>query len=136
MLLCGYSAVIGIADASRQFCFQPVVYLSGTIIIEDYPMVSSRIIIAAALASTVTFNPAFANTTLYITGRIVEDPCVITPDAGAISMPCPENDKMRTRQVSYAQAAKGATPFADRAMISMNYLNPQKTIAVLQVDYR
>ncbi|MEB6378954.1 type 1 fimbrial protein [Leclercia adecarboxylata] len=99
-------------------------------------MVSSRITLAAACIAAVTLTPAYAGHVIHISGQIVEDPCNITPDAYRLSVTCPQNNKMSTQLVSYKDALNGNVPAADRATISMNYINPEKSLAVVQVDYR
>ncbi len=99
-------------------------------------MVSSRIKVAAALGLAVTIAPAYASNVLYITGSIVEDPCNISPTSSTISVTCPQNTKMPTQQVSYSDALYGRATIADLATIRMKYLNPEKSLAIVQVDYR
>lgn len=99
-------------------------------------MVTSRIKLAAALVLAVTLTPAYASNVLYITGSIVEDPCDISPTSRTISVTCPQNTKMPTQQVSYSDALYGSVDIPDRASITMNYLNPEKSLAIVQVDYR
>lgn len=98
-------------------------------------MIASRITYAAAFAFAVMLSPASASMTINFVGSIVEDPCYINPESRAISVTCRQNNEPHTRQVSYADAEKGATPFRDRASISMKYINPEKTLAILEVDY-
>ncbi|MEH0885751.1 type 1 fimbrial protein [Enterobacter sp. UNJFSC 003] len=73
---------------------------------------------------------------IHFRGAIVADPCVLTPQRQQIAMSCPENNRMQTRMVSYDDALNGRNGYPEMASISMTYLNPQKTLAVVQVDYR
>lgn len=99
-------------------------------------MVTFHIKLAAALALAATLTPAYANNVIHFTGQIVEDPCVITPASRTLSVTCLRNTKMHTQQVSYADALTGVSSFTDRATIRMKYINPEKSLAVVQVDYR
>lgn len=99
-------------------------------------MVSFRTTLAAASLLTVTLAPAFADNVIHFTGQIVEDPCNISPGAHRLSITCPQDKKMTTRQVSYQDVINGNVPAADRATVSMKYINPQKSLAIVQVDYR
>jgi P pilus assembly protein, pilin FimA len=99
-------------------------------------MLSSRIKLAATLALGITLAPAYASNVLYFTGSIVEDPCNITPASHNISVTCPQNKKQQTQQISYSDAVYGRVAIPDRATLSMKYLNPEKTLAIVQVDYR
>ncbi|MCM5695788.1 MULTISPECIES: type 1 fimbrial protein [unclassified Leclercia] len=98
-------------------------------------MVSFRTTLAAASLFAVTLAPAFANV-IHFTGQIVEDPCNISPGVHRLSITCPQDKKMTTQQVSYQEAINGNVPAADRATVSMKYINPQKSLAIVQVDYR
>lgn len=89
------------------------------------------------LIMAVTLPPAFSATgTLHFIGQVVEDPCVISPDAGTISVSCLQDKKIQTRRVSYAQALQNAAVFPERATISMTWINPEKSLGIVQVDYR
>lgn len=99
-------------------------------------MISSRIKLAAALVLGVALTPAYASNVIYITGSIIEDPCDISPTSRGLSVTCPQNTKMRTQQVSYSDALYGSIDIPDRASITMKYLNPEKSLAIVQVDYR
>jgi type 1 fimbria pilin len=70
-----------------------------------------------------------------IIGRIVPDPCVVSPQQRDIHFTCPEGDKMQTRRVSYTSASGGRPVNAGSADISMTYLNTQKTRGIIQVAY-
>ncbi|URO00783.1 type 1 fimbrial protein [Leclercia adecarboxylata] len=99
-------------------------------------MGSFRNTFAAASLFAVTLAPAFAGNVIHITGRIVEDPCNISPGAHRLSITCPQNNTMATQQVSYQDVLAGNVPASDRATVSMKYINPQKSLAIVQVDYR
>lgn len=106
-------------------------------------MIASAVIRAAGLALifAVTLPPAFADTspqtgTIHFYGQIVEDPCEVSPESGGIAVSCPQGNKMHTRQVSYTEALNDASVFPERAAISMTWINPEKTLGIVQVDYR
>lgn len=99
-------------------------------------MVSSRVTFTAALVLAAMQIPAYASTVLLITGSIVEDPCDISPSSRTISVTCPQSSKLHTRQVSYSDVLNGSVDIRDRATLTMKYLNPEKSLAVVQVDYR
>jgi type 1 fimbria pilin len=85
--------------------------------------------------------PAFAATVvdggvIHFRGAIVADPCEISPQQGQLSVSCPDNNRMQTHRVSYEDALNGHNAFSSLTNISMKYLNPEKTLAVVQVDYR
>lgn len=99
-------------------------------------MVSSHISLAAAFVAAVTLTPVCTANVIHFIGRIVEDPCNITPDARALTVSCPQNNRMSVQQVSYKEALDGRVNAADLATVSMKYINPEKSLAIVQVDYR
>jgi len=93
------------------------------------------------LIASAFITPAFSATivnggVIHFRGAIVADPCEITPQHRQFAMSCPENNRMRTRMVSYEEALNGRTAYPGLTTVSMKYLNPDKTLAVVQVDYR
>lgn len=72
---------------------------------------------------------------IHFIGSIVEDPCNISPGAQHVSMQCYRDGKMRTSTISYHQAMDGRN-VDDLASVSMRYINPQKTLGIVTVDYR
>lgn len=99
-------------------------------------MVSSRITLAAAFVAAVTLTPVCTANVIHFIGRIVEDPCTVTPDGRALTVSCPQNNKMSVQQVSYKDALEGRVNAADLATVSMRYINPEKSLAIVQVVYR
>ncbi|WP_246843580.1 MULTISPECIES: type 1 fimbrial protein [unclassified Leclercia] len=99
-------------------------------------MVSSRITLAAAFVAAVTLTPICTANVIHFIGRIVEDPCNVTPDVRALTVSCPQNNNMSVQQVSYKDALEGRVNAADLATVSMRYINPEKSLAIVQVDYR
>lgn len=104
-------------------------------------MVASAVKLLSGLALALfVITPALSATqvsenVLHITGRIVADPCVVSPAQQTIQVSCYQNGKMQARNVSY-RAASGVTPVnTGDADISMKYLDPQRKLAILQVDY-
>ena len=69
-------------------------------------------------------------------GAVVADPCEVTPRHQQFAISCPENNRMKTHTISYDEALRGHHPHSALAAVSMKYLNEQKTLAVVQVDYR
>ncbi|SNY60247.1 hypothetical protein [Enterobacter sp. CC120223-11] len=73
---------------------------------------------------------------IHFVGAIVEDPCNIGTRAQHISMSCYRNGEVHTSTISYQQAAAGKMVNNDAATVSMRYINPQKTLGIVTVDYR
>ena len=73
---------------------------------------------------------------IHFRGAIVADPCEVTPQQRQFAMSCPENNRMQTRMVSYEEALNGKAYDSNLATLSMKYLNPEKTLAVVEIQYR
>lgn len=87
---------------------------------------------AAAQASS----PPAQGGVIHFVGQIVEDPCDIATNSHAVSLRCMRNGQVSTTAISYQQAVAGKTMTNDIASISMRYLNPQRTLATVIVDYK
>lgn len=104
-------------------------------------MIASAIKLLSGLAVVLSVStPALSATqsnqsVLQIIGRIVDDPCVVSPRQQALEISCYQQGKMQTRNVSY-RAASGAVPVNAAGMdISMRYLDPEKKRAIIQLSY-
>ena len=73
---------------------------------------------------------------IHFRGAIVADPCEVTPQQRQFAMSCPEKNRMQTRMVSYEEALNGTVTDSSLATLSMKYLNPEKTLAIVQIQYR
>lgn len=85
--------------------------------------------------------PVFAATVvvggvIHFRGAIVADPCEVTAQTRQFALSCPENNRIHTRMVSYEDALNGHVTDTSLATLSMKYLNPEKTLAVVQIQYR
>jgi len=93
------------------------------------------------LAMSAALNPAFSATVvnggvIHFRGAIVADPCEISARHQQLSISCPENNRMQTRVLSYSEALNGQSAYPNLASVSMKYLNPEKSLAIVQVEYR
>lgn len=96
---------------------------------------------AAGIIASTALTPAFSATVvnggvIHFRGAIVEDPCVISPAQHKFALSCPQKGRMQTTQVSYQDALRGHNPYPDIATVSMKYINPEKTLGVVQINYR
>lgn len=73
---------------------------------------------------------------IHFVGAIVEDPCNIGASSRQISMSCYRNGQVQTSTISYEQAVSGKPVNNEAATVSMRYLNSQKTLGIITVDYR
>lgn len=99
--------------------------------------VSTTLPLLLLISSTVSLA---ANTSpggvIHFRGAIVEDPCNIARTADNVAFNCYRNGVMKTSVYSLEQAEKGVKGNNAIAAVKMDYLNPQKTMAVLRVDYQ
>lgn len=101
----------------------------------------AKFIIGAGLIVVSTLTSTFAATVvpggvIHFRGAIVEDPCDITPRQQHFSLTCTGEGGRTTREISYQAALKGENAFPNVATVSMTYLNPEKSLAVMKIDYR
>jgi len=88
------------------------------------------------MISASAFSASQSNSTvLHITGQIVADPCNILPGERDIQVTCPQDGTLRTHNVSY-RAASNTAVSAGNVDVSMQYLNPERSLAILKVEYR
>ena len=119
-------------------------YPSRTIFIEEYIHVTKYIAQLASgfsLLVSLFVIPVFAATVveggvIHFRGAIVADPCEVTAQTRQFALSCPENNRIHTRMVSYEDALNGHVTDTSLATLSMKYLNPEKTLAVVQIQYR
>ncbi|MEG5551887.1 type 1 fimbrial protein [Enterobacter wuhouensis] len=102
---------------------------------------TAQLVSGLGLIASAFITPAFSATVvdggvIHFRGAIVADPCEITPQQQQFSVSCPQNNRMQTRTVSYEEALNGKTTSDNIASLSMKYLNPEKTLAVVQIQYR
>ncbi|MGK4350294.1 type 1 fimbrial protein [Enterobacter sichuanensis] len=81
--------------------------------------------------------PAYSTTivdggVIHFRGAIVADPCEVTAQQRQFAMSCPDNNRM----VSYEEALNGNVADSNLATLHMKYLNPEKTLAVVEIQYR
>lgn len=73
---------------------------------------------------------------IHFVGAIVEDPCNIATNTQHIAMSCYRAGQVQTSTISYQQASYGKSVNNDMATVSMHYLNPEKTLGIVTVNYK
>ena len=101
----------------------------------------ARFVAGVSLVVSALSIPAYSATVVYggvihFRGAVVADPCEVTPQKQQIVMSCPNNNRMQTRMVSYEEALNGKVSDSSLATLNMKYLNPEKTLAVVEIQYR
>lgn len=96
----------------------------------------TKVIAGSGLAFFLTFNPAVADGgTVSFSGALTQDPCRVTPENNQLTVSCFNQGKLQTQQISVQQAVRGEVTLPGVAKVSLKYLNPQKSLAVVRVDY-
>lgn len=72
---------------------------------------------------------------IHFRGAVVADPCEVTPQQRQFALSCPNNNHMQTRMVSYEEALNGKVSDSSLVTLNMKYLNPEKTLAVVEIQY-
>lgn len=105
-------------------------------------MISSvaKVIAGLGLAFFTLLNPSVAATptsgsTVSFSGALSQDPCQLTSGASQINFACPDKGGVQTQQISVQQVARGEVALPGVEKVSLTYLNPQKSQAVVRVDY-
>ncbi|EML2065362.1 type 1 fimbrial protein [Enterobacter asburiae] len=101
----------------------------------------ARLVTGLGLIAAVFSLPVYSATVvnggiIHFRGAIVADPCEVTPQKQHFAMSCPNNNRMQTRMVSYEEALNGKVSDSSLATLNMKYLNPEKTLAVIEIQYR
>ncbi|MGJ0193875.1 hypothetical protein ACR6A7_16240 [Pantoea sp. RRHST58] len=101
---------------------------------------AAKVSAGLGLAFLMLFNSAFAapltpGGSLTFSGAIAQDPCQLTPGASRITFACRGNNGVHTQQIGIQQVAQGEVTLPGVEKVSLTYLNPQKSKAVVRIDY-
>ncbi|MBM3073926.1 type 1 fimbrial protein [Enterobacter sp. RHBSTW-00994] len=102
---------------------------------------TAQLISGFGLVVSTVLTPAFSATVvdggvIHFRGAIVANPCEISPQHHKIEISCPENKGMQTRMIKYEDVLNGRGANPDVATVSMRYLDPEKSLAIVQIQYR
>lgn len=94
-------------------------------------------LLSALCTVPVFFSPAMAEQVqagvIYFYGRVVEAPCQMDAVNSHIIMDCPNKRAVR---ISTQQIEQGNFHNENIRSAQLKYINPQKTLAILEVNYR
>ncbi|RAU38814.1 type 1 fimbrial protein [Enterobacter sp. RIT418] len=101
----------------------------------------SRFLSGFTLLCSLSLTPAMAASeaqggVIHFRGMIVEDPCVITSQHQQFDLTCPHNGRMQTQTINYRDVLNGHQSPSSAVEVSMKYLDQQKKLAVVLVNYR
>ena len=73
---------------------------------------------------------------IHFTGQIVEPPCEVSQTQQRLAMSCDHEGRTQTRYYSPQEMLNAPQHFKQIAAVDLHYLNEQKTLAVMSIDYR
>ncbi|WP_336221367.1 type 1 fimbrial protein [Citrobacter amalonaticus] len=73
---------------------------------------------------------------IHFSGRIVESPCEVAHVQQRIAMSCDNDGHSQTRYYSAQMLPQASQHFKQIATVNMRYLDKQKKLAILEVNYR
>lgn len=73
---------------------------------------------------------------IHFTGQIVESPCDYQANARRISVSCFEEGKTRTDAVNVSDLLQGRKLTNAKTTASLRWVNPEKSLALLTVEYQ
>lgn len=73
---------------------------------------------------------------IHFSGQIVEPPCEVSRVQQRLAMSCYKEGRTQTRYYSPQEMLKAPQHFTQILAVNLRYLNEQKTLAVMSIDYR
>ncbi|HCL6627435.1 TPA: type 1 fimbrial protein [Citrobacter amalonaticus] len=73
---------------------------------------------------------------IHFVGQIVEPPCEVSRVQQRLAMSCHHEGHTQTRYYSPQELLNAPQHFKQIAAVDLHYLNEQKTLAVMSIDYR
>ena len=73
---------------------------------------------------------------IHFRGEIVEPPCEVSTHQQQIEMSCIRDGKMQNSRFNTQQVTTANQLFKQIAAVKMHYLNAQKTLAVINIEYK
>ena len=94
-------------------------------------------LVAALCVLLTLFSPAMAEQVqagvIHFYGQVVEAPCQLNATDNQVVMDCP---RAKTVRISAQQLEKGNIHNENIRSAQLRYINPQRTLAILDDDYR
>lgn len=73
---------------------------------------------------------------IHFRGEIVESPCDVSSMQQQVSLFCAHNGAMKTNQFTLQQVSTVPQQIQQIASVKMQYLNAQKNMAILSIEYK
>ncbi|MGU9865155.1 MULTISPECIES: hypothetical protein [Kluyvera] len=73
---------------------------------------------------------------IHFTGQIVESPCDYQANARQVSVSCFEEGKARVKTVNVRDLFQGRKLTNAKTTASLQWVNPEKSLAILTVEYQ
>ena len=68
-------------------------------------------------------------------GMIIESPCEVNVIAHNVQMACDRDGQVKTRTISFDKLSQAPQGLQNVATMKMNYINPERTLAILDIVY-
>jgi len=72
---------------------------------------------------------------IHFEGMIVESPCEVNVKARNVQMACDRDGQVKIRTISFNQLSQAPQGVQNVATMKMNYMNPERTLAILDIVY-
>ncbi|MDA8504955.1 type 1 fimbrial protein [Citrobacter sp. Awk 2] len=73
---------------------------------------------------------------IHFRGAIVESPCEVNSQQQQIELSCIRDGKLRSSRYNTQQIAMASQSLQQIASVKMQYLNEQKNLAILNIEYK
>jgi len=95
----------------------------------------TKVITGPGLLLLTTLSAVAAGGSLSFSGTVIQDPCLVIPGNTQFAVSCIDKGSVQTQPISVQQATRGHVALPGVADVSLTYVNPQKSLAVVLVDY-
>lgn len=99
---------------------------------------SRMLLVPAALFYSAVCSPIAVATSggvIYFEGAIVESPCDVNINNHRATMACDRQGEAKTQQFSLKNLAQEQSSYGNLVTMKINYLNPARTLAVMDITY-
>lgn len=100
------------------------------------PILNSLKLSSLVLPFIATAGSAAQGGIISFRGEIVESPCEVSAEQAHVKMTCMQNGLVHTKRYSSKGFMSGVQKNQQIASVKMQYVNEQKTLAVMSIEYK